>query len=460
LKLLFFIFLSAVLFFSCKKETFITSRDASLYTSVDSLSFDTVFTTAGSITKSFKIFNNNDQKLRLSQVKLTGGLASPFKINVNGTSATAVNNIEINANDSIYVFVQVNVNPTGESLPFILTDTIQIDYNGNTRFIKLEAYGQNAIFLKNLTIKGNITWNATLPYVILGGIQIDTNAILNISEGTRIYLHTDAPFVVDGTLIANGTKENQIIFSGDRRDADYKDLPASWPGVYLRATSKNNSLNHTLIKNAYQGIIAQELSGTSTPKLTLSHCIIDNIYDAGVLGINSNIYADNCLISNCGSNIQLGLGGDYSFINCTVASYSNLYINHKNPVLQVSNFVNQGTNIKPLTAIFRNCIFWGDGGPVDDEIIIGRQGADPFSVTFDHILYKAKDDIANAIFISSIKNIPPMFDSIDVSRNIYDLHFTKSPSAPAVDAGVVTPFPYDLDDRLRDATPDIGCYER
>ena len=460
MKLLFFIFLSAVLFFSCKKETFITSSDASLYTSVDSLSFDTVFTTAGSITKSFKIFNNNDQKLRLSQVRLIGGAASPFKINVNGASATAVNNVEINANDSIYVFVQINVNPTGESLPFILTDTIQIDYNGNTRFIKLEAYGQNAIFLKNLTIKGNITWNATLPYVILGGIQVDTNAILNISEGTKIYLHADAPFVVDGTLIATGTKENQIIFSGDRRDADYKDLPASWPGIYLRATSKNNSLKHTLIKNAYQGIIAQELSGTSTPKLTLSQCIIDNIYDAGVLGINSNIYADNCLISNCGSNIQLSLGGDYSFINCTVASYSNLYINHKNPVLQVSNFVNQGTNIKPLNAVFRNCIFWGDGGPVDDEIIVGRQGTDPFSVTFDHILYKAKDDIANATFISSIKNMPPIFDSIDVSRNIYDFHFTKNPSAPAVDAGILTPFPYDLDDRLRDTTPDIGCYER
>ncbi len=462
MKLIFFIFFSAVLFFSCKKESFITSPNASLYTSADTLSFDTVFTTTGSITQSFKIFNNNNQKLRLSQVKLSGGSASPFKINVDGTSATEVNNIEINANDSIYVFVQVNVNPSGVTLPFILTDSIQIDFNGNKKLVQLQAYGQNAIFLKRVRLTGNVTWNNTLPYVILGSLQTDTTATLNIQEGTKIYLHADAPFLVDGTLITTGTKDNPVIFAGDRIDADYKDLPASWPGIYFRTTSENNSLKHTIIKNAYQGIIALDLSVTSNPKLTLSQCVIDNIYDAGILGINTNIYADNCLISNCGSNIQLGLGGDYRFINCTVASYSNNYISHKNPVLQLSNSATQGgTNFTaPLNALFTNCIFWGDGGPVDNEITVAKQGADPFSVIFDHVLYKAKDEIANASFITSIKNSPPMFDSIDVSKNIYDFHFNKNPTAPAVNAGVITSFPFDLDDKLRDATPDIGCYER
>ena len=46
--------------------------------------------------QSFKIFNNNNQKLRLSEVKLSGGDSSAFKINVDGTSASEVNNIVIN----------------------------------------------------------------------------------------------------------------------------------------------------------------------------------------------------------------------------------------------------------------------------------------------------------------------------------------------------------------------------
>jgi len=447
---------------SCKKETFITSEAAKLYTSIDTLAFDTVFVTTGSVTKSFKIFNNNDQKLRLSKVKLSGDSSSPFKINIDGTSAAEVNNIEIDANDSIYVFVQVNVKPSAAKLPFILRDSVEIDYNGNKKFVQLQAYGQNANFLRNTRIKGNVSWNNMLPYVILGGIQIDTNAVLRISEGTKIFLHADAPFLVDGTLITTGSKDAKIVFSGDRTDADYKDLTASWPGIYFRNTSKNNSLKYTIVKNAYQGIIAQQLSGSVTPKLKLSQSIIDNILDAGILAINTNIEADNCLISNCGSNIQIAFGGDYRFVNCTVASYSNFNSNHLNPVLQLSDFISQsGSNhTAPLKALFQNCIFWGEGGPVDDEIKVVKTGTGPFSLIFDHVLYKAKNDISNATFISSIKNEEPMFDSIDVSENIFDFHFTKNASAPAVNKGIKTAFLYDLDGKLRDAMPDIGCYER
>jgi hypothetical protein len=462
LKLSFLIFSSAFIFFSCKKDSFIISPDARVSTNVDTLSFDTVFTTVGSTTQSFKIFNDNNEKIRLTEVKLSGGNSSPYKINVDGTSGSQVNNIDINANDSIYVFVQVNVDPTGAALPFILRDSIQIMFNGNKKMVQLEAYGQNAVFLKNKKLTGNVFWNNKLPYVIIGGIQIDTNATLNIPPATKIFLHADAPFLVDGTLKATGTKNDPIIFSGDRLDQDYKDLPASWPGIYFRGSSENNSLTHAIIKNAYQGIIAQEVSSTANPKVTLSQCIIDNVFDAGILGINTNISADNCLISNCGSNIQLQLGGDYRFINCTVASYNNNFISHKNPVLQISNSVTQNgaAFTSPLKALFQNCIFWGDGGTVDDEITIDKEGNDPFSVSFDHVLYKAKNEIANATFISSIKDENPMFDSINVSKNVFDFHFRNNPSSPAVNAGSATPFLYDLDDKKRDATPDIGCYER
>jgi len=461
MKYFFLIFFSSAIIFSCKKESFITSSDAKLSTSVDTLSYDTVFTSTGSITQSFKIFNNNNQKLRLSQVKLFGGNSSPFKINIDGTSASEVDNIEINANDSIYVFVQVNVNPTASNIPFILQDSILIDYNGNKKFVQLQAYGQNAIFLDKVLLVGNVTWNKTLPYVILGGILVDSGATLTVQGGTRIYLHANAPFLVDGTLVANGTKQDSIIFNGDRLDADYKDLPASWPGIFFRESSSNNFLKHTIVKNAYQGIIAQGLSINANPKVTLSQCIVDNIYDAGILGINTSIDADNCLISNCGSNISIGLGGIYRFINCTIASYNNFYVTHKDAVVQVSNAaMENGTTLTaPLNAFFQNCIIWGDGGNVDDEIILDKQGSVSYTATFNNILYKAKNDIVNGVFDThSIRNIDPVFDSIDISHQSYNFHLKDN--SPAIDNGAITSFRYDLDDKTRDANPDIGCYER
>jgi hypothetical protein len=459
-----FIFICGILCLaaSCKKESFITSPDARLGISVDSIKFDTVFTNTGSVTKSFLISNNNSQRLKLSSVKLMGGASSPFKININGLSANEADDIDIAANDSIYVFVSVTVNQTTANLPFILSDSIAINYNGNTRYVQLQAFGQNAVFLNNTVITGNTTWSNSLPYVILGSIRVDSNATLTIPAGTKIFSHGNAPFMVDGTLIVNGTKANNVLFTGERLDVPYSKLPSSWPGIYFRSTSKDNQLRFAVIKNAYQAVVVQQPSVNANPKLILHQSIIDNAFDAGLLCTNTYVQADNCLISNCGSNINIQLGGNYTFTNCTVATYSNIYLLHKNPVLALSDYLENSTpSTAALNASFINCIFWGDNGSVDNEVTINKQGSNTFNVSLDHCLYKAVNDPANVTLASVIKNQDPAFDSIDIDHNVYDFRITKNTAAPGIDKGTATIFPKDLDDKIRAVgLPDIGCYEK
>ncbi len=127
MKTIVLIILSAVmLLVACRKDSFINSADARVNITADTLKYDTVFVTTGSVTQFFKIINDNNQKLRLSSVKLMGGAASAFKINVDGIATTEATNIEIEANDSVYVFVQVNVNSNTTNLPFIIRDFINI----------------------------------------------------------------------------------------------------------------------------------------------------------------------------------------------------------------------------------------------------------------------------------------------------------------------------------------------
>ncbi|RYF87293.1 MAG: hypothetical protein EON98_01015, partial [Chitinophagaceae bacterium] len=113
-------------------------------TSVDSLHFDTVFTTTGSTSQFLKIINENKDGIRISSVRLAGGASSPFKINVDGIAGPQVNNTEVLGDDSIYVYVTVSINPTAQNLPFVIRDSIEITYNGNRKWVQLDAFGQNA----------------------------------------------------------------------------------------------------------------------------------------------------------------------------------------------------------------------------------------------------------------------------------------------------------------------------
>jgi hypothetical protein len=388
-----------------------------------------------------------------------GGSSSAFNINVDGIATTEATDLEINANDSLYVFVQVTIDPASGNLPFIVRDSIQISFNGNNRLVQLEAWGQNAHFFRNKEIIADETWSNDLPYVIQGYLYVAPNQMLSIEKGCRVYVHADAPVIIDGSLKVNGEKDtiDRVYFNGDRLDEPYKDFPASWPGIFFRTDSKDNVLNYAVIRNAYQAIAMENPSPNLKPKLVLNECVIDNSYDAGIIALNSSITATNCLVTNCGKNVALVKGGEYTFSHCTIASYSNIYIQHKDPVLFVSN--SDGTNTASLTALFRNCIFWGEGGDVEDEVMVVKGSTD--FVNFDYNLWKVKTPPQDITSAGIISNQDPQFDSINVSKNYYDFRLTKN-NSPAVDAGTGSTVAVDLDGAVRPAglKPDLGCFEK
>lgn len=449
---------------SCKKESFSTLPTDTLRYSADTIRFDTVFTSVGSVTKSFKIFNDHDQKIRISIIKLMGGNNTPFFMNVNGQATNEFKDFVLEANDSMYIFVSVHINPNSLNVPFIVSDSILIDYNGNEQYVQLQAYGRNAHFIRNQTITGNQTWVNDLPYVIEGDLHIDTTAHLQIEAGCLFYAHANGRIIVDGQLTAIGNVNNTIQFKGDRLDAPYRNMPGSWPGIYFRNKSHDNQLIFVNIQNAQEAIVLEGKSINNNPKLLIQQCIVDNASIAGFIGIESTLSANNTLISNCGKNISVALGGNYDFTNCTFSSYSTLYALHQYPVAELSNYKsnNGSVVVSDLTAQFTNCIFWGDGGTVEDEILLLKQGNQVFDVTLENCLYKAATDPTPANIIASIKNIDPLFDSIDPGNHYFDFHFKHAATSPLMDAGTHTNFLYDLDDLTREVGPstDIGCYEK
>ena len=94
----------------------------------------------------------------------------------------------------------------------------------------------------------------------------------------------------------------------------------------------------------------------------------------------------------------------------------------------------------PLTALFQNCIFWGENGTVDDEVVVAKDNGSSLSVNFDSDLWKIqKTDPSSVAGVTSsqiINNQTPLFDTISTSKNYYNFHLQSN--SPAVNKGVNT----------------------
>lgn len=113
-----------------------------------------------------------------------------------------------------------------------------------------------------------------------------------------------------------------------------------------------------------------------------------------------------------------------------------------------------------LSALFRNCIFWGQDGTVEDEVVVAKSGSTTFNVNFDYNLWKVQNTPANITSAGIINNQYPAFDSINTSKRIYD--FSLKDESPAKNKATNAGVTIDLDGKPRPVgvAPDLGSYER
>ena len=165
--LLAFLVLMIVILQSCKSDLEVTnSPDAKLEFSTDTVLFDTVFTSVGSVTKRIKIYNRNKSAINISKIDLIDSTSfAKYRLNIDGFAGNHLRDIEIPAQDSIFGFIEMTVKAGASSSnnPFFVGEQLTFETNTNVQKIEVLAFGQNAHFFVDSILTGNITWNDDLP---------------------------------------------------------------------------------------------------------------------------------------------------------------------------------------------------------------------------------------------------------------------------------------------------------
>ncbi|MEM9023417.1 MAG: hypothetical protein AAGB22_06730, partial [Bacteroidota bacterium] len=450
--------------------------------SLDTVLFDTVFTTVGSTTQRLKVFNRNSDAVLISNIFLQSGTASNFRINVDGVARPQVRDVELRGNDSLFIFVEVTVDPNGLTTPLIVTDQLVFETNGNVQDVDLVAWGQDAYFYPSVVFEAGVTHNlpSDKPNVFYGIAIVDSAATLNIDAGSRLHFHAGAGLIVlqAATLKVRGQLGNEVVFEGDRLESVFSDEPNQWGitlngrifgGIWLSATSRDHEIDYAIIKNGNIGLQVDTIGNTNGPTLTLRNTIIQNMTNTALVAQGSNVLAENCVFANCGRyTAALAIGGTYEFRHCTFANYWR-FSNRDDGLLLLNNFFTDTAGVVRTRALvkadFINCVLYGN---LDEELEFDPSDEDPetnFNFRFDHCILRTEEDTDDpghyvnvlvnpgSVFVDGILH-DPVFN--DFANNDYRL-FAQS---VALGAGRFLPtLINDLEGNVRMDPPDLGAYE-
>jgi len=456
------IWICILLISSCKDDLSFTTSEDELTIKADTVFFDTVFTSPGSgipmsVNKQFVVVNPFNEAIK-TDIRIGGGESSPFRINVDGISGLSLDGIEILPEDSVFVFVELTIDPNNDpkSLPLIVRDSIQFFTNGNEQNVQLIAWGQDAHYLFRDTLCNMVLSDKLKPYVVYGYLYVPENCQLTIEEGVQFHFAPNSWLFVEGTLNINGTKENPVKFEGDRLEPDYEELAGQWGGIWFSYPSKRNSIKHTRIKNGTVGIYCDSSSSDGLYTITASNTEVRNMSFDGFSGKGSSMKAENSVFANCGRYSFLGLyGGNYELKHCSFLTY-NFDFSRRDPTFVLNNIERDQLGRTVATfdigAQVQNSIIYGS---LDNEIALDLDQSKVRALQVQNNLIRTELMDLDKAGLDNIVNQDPLI------INYRNQEFGIDTLSPAKDIGKTLdpPVLIDFDEVTRDSKPDAGAFE-
>ncbi|PKR80901.1 hypothetical protein CW751_06950 [Brumimicrobium salinarum] len=443
---------------SCKKELLFSKNHLTF--SVDTVLFDTVFTTIGTTTKRFKIYNNANRPVKIDEIVLAGGKTSAYRVNLDGESGTDFKNIVLPAEDSLFMFVEATLGETSASTPFIITDSVLFKSNGKTQSVKLAAWGRNAHFYNDTIVSG--VWTNDKPHVIYNLALVDSLSSLTIQEGTEIYMHKGAMlYVKSAQLIIDGSYNNKVTIQGDRLEPFYADVKGQYYGIYLDHALES-TIDNAVIKNGTVGVHIYDDHPTNTNRtLTITNTEISNHSSYGIFNYSGgSIMGENLNIHNNSIYAYILLeGGSHNFRHSQFLSYGS---EGNQPAVAIKNYFTRSDGVTYIGDVgegaFYNSIIDGPGEFQVGYDTLTNNGTVSISMEYNTNLIRQKTPFNGSSFVTNLWNKNIQYENVSENK------FIIKPNTPGHEQGnaslTLTPalLSRDIDGKNRSSVPDIGAF--
>jgi len=280
------------------------------------------------------------------------------------TSSIILSNSTISDNFSkgIHVYsgtpsIQGNtITNNGQAAIYLSTESAGTVVRGNTASGNgsPSTTGWNGVLIEGGLLSPNVTLTNNLPYGFVTGYPFGSptvaeGAVLAVEPGAIIKLGGSS-LGINGTLIADGTSDNPVIFTSTKDDSYGGDtngdgnatMPTKgdWGNISFGNTSKNSILNHVILK--YAGSVGGYYPATpalyiSTSSLSVSNSLISDNFSSGLKAYSSSprITSTTFIYNQDGISVD-GENANPVITDCIIKENAGYGINVVNTQLQIN----------------------------------------------------------------------------------------------------------------------------
>jgi parallel beta-helix repeat protein len=195
-----------------------------------------------------------------------------------------------------------------------IIDNCTIENNGN---YAISMFADNIKNIQSVTISGNAknnirvegesinsaTWlNHGVPYVMAGSVTVNDGETLTIASGNELRFTAQYTLQVNGTLVANGTADNHIVFTSNKSNP----APGDWRQIFFSTSDGGSSLNYCDIFYGGSNTAAVNMSFSSP---LISNSTVQHSLQRGIhLSNSSPIIRGSLIADNNGNGVHIVSG--------------------------------------------------------------------------------------------------------------------------------------------------------